>query len=381
MSITAYVGLPGHGKSYGVVQNVIKPALEKKRKVFTNIPMNLEVCKSKFGIEPVIFETQDIIDNPNWWEEKFEHGALIVIDECWRLWPAGTSVNKFRVQDKAFLAEHRHQVGENGLSTEIVLVTQDLSQIANFARSLVENTYRVIKLSSIGASKKFRVDIYYGSVTGASPPVSKRHREIYGNFSKEIYQLYQSHTKSETGQAGDESRIDNRFNILKGTSIKVGFVAVIVIGYFCYNGFLKVSSYYGVSDTGINSTSVNASSSDISSSTDLPSDNSVKKQQIKTVNQPPKFIFLSKAKSIHIVFNNGHYPNIEYKFSVNFEDMSATFTELELSTLDYKIVSVNDCFVRINGPDYSGFAMCKKDNENKNWVESLVQPASHNQEI
>ena len=44
--ITAYVGLPGSGKSYGVCEQVILPALAKGRPVFTNIPFDTNLCKN-----------------------------------------------------------------------------------------------------------------------------------------------------------------------------------------------------------------------------------------------------------------------------------------------------------------------------------------------
>ncbi|QIB67454.1 hypothetical protein G3T16_20745 [Kineobactrum salinum] len=60
-----------------------------------------------------------------------------MIDEAWRLWPAGTRANAMLEQHKSFLAEHRHMVSEDGRSTEVVIVTQDLSQLASYPRSLV----------------------------------------------------------------------------------------------------------------------------------------------------------------------------------------------------------------------------------------------------
>jgi len=66
MSILAYTGLPGHGKSYGVVENVILPALRMKRVVYTNIPLNDELCINDFGMSVVPFDIQDIIKNRNY---------------------------------------------------------------------------------------------------------------------------------------------------------------------------------------------------------------------------------------------------------------------------------------------------------------------------
>lgn len=228
MTITAYTGLPGSGKSYGVFENVIVPALENKKPVWTNIPFNEDALLEKFGVIPTAFTVDDITQNQDWFQSVFEPGAVLVLDECWRLWPAGLRANNVLIQHKSFLAEHRHMVGENGLSTEIVLVTQDLAQISSFARNLVENTFHVTKLSKVGLDKRFRVDVYFGPVTGATPPKAKREREIHGSFKPEIQALYKSHTMSKTGSAGDESRTDGRFNILKGGMFKGAVLSLFV---------------------------------------------------------------------------------------------------------------------------------------------------------
>ena len=112
MAISAYVGMPGHGKSYGVVENVIIPALKANRNVFSNIPMHDEYCIENYGSKTTYFEMQDVIDNPNWFTEVFVSGSIIVLDELWRLWAAGVKANNVLEQHKSFLAEHRHMVGE-----------------------------------------------------------------------------------------------------------------------------------------------------------------------------------------------------------------------------------------------------------------------------
>jgi len=244
MSVTAYTGLPGHGKSYGVVENVIIPACKSHRLLYTNIPCNTELFLDRYGMAPVQFDSQEIIDNENWWSDVFEAGAIIVIDECWRIWPAGTNANRLRQTDKTFFAEHRHVVGDDGHSTEIVLVTQDLSQLASFMRNLVETTFRVSKLAKVGISKAYRVDVFSGPVTGPAPPIARREREIAGRFKKDVYRLYKSHTKSTVG-AGDETRADGRFNVLKGGKFKLvalGLLCGLFIVYYGLNSFLDNSS-------------------------------------------------------------------------------------------------------------------------------------------
>ncbi|MBL4794775.1 MAG: hypothetical protein JKY24_04555 [Pseudomonadales bacterium] len=360
MTISAYTGLPGHGKSYGVVENVIKKALIDKREVFTNIPMNRDVCLSRFNMSVVQFDTQDIVDNPNWWSEVFIPGSIIVIDEIWRLWPSGLNAKNVRLEDKSFLAEHRHLVGTNGLSTEIVFVTQDLAQVANFARSLVETTFRVTKQSKLGLDNRYRVDVYYGPVTGPNPPISKRDRELHGKFKKDTYQLYISHTKSIDGASGDESRTDKRFNVLGGMSVKLGLIAVTLCFFLAYSGMQKLRSSYGNNDPALKQTNTTVD---------------VQSVVIKSEHKPV-FSFLSKADTIYISYNNGVFPRIEYKFKVIQDGTESDLTARQLAALDYVLIPINQCLVRITGPDFNGVTMCKSADENRGWVSKIVTGSS-----
>ncbi len=365
MSIVAYTGLPGHGKSYGVVENLIVPALKNKRTVFTNIPMNGEVIKNAYKMDVHQFDLKDIEENPNWWKEEFIAGSLIVIDEVWRLWPSGLKTNNARIEDKEFLAEHRHMVGENGQSTEIALVTQDLSQLASFVKTLVENTFHVVKLTSLGLSKNFRVDVYQGAVTGSSPPKSKRIRQIQGRFKKEIYKLYVSHTKSATGEAGDETRVDSRFNVLKGIGIKMGIVVIILAIVFTYYGLKELASFYGM-DGEVEDAKPESSHSIPNSRSESPS--TVKVKAIKE----PAIRFLSKAESVVIYFSSGIFPDVDLRYKVEYEKSSAVLTTKELRSLSYDITIVNECTARIVGEDYDSFVMCEREEKKKTWVEGLV---------
>lgn len=368
MATTAYTGLPGGGKSYGVVENVIIPALKQQRKVYTNIPMNREVCIKRLGSSPIQFDTQDIIDNPDWWSDVFEPGSIIVIDELWRLWPSGLKSNNIRQQDKEFIAEHRHLVGENGFSTEVVFITQDLSDIASFFRNKVATTYRVVKLSSLGFEERFRVDVYQGVVTGPSPPLSKREREIHGKFKKEIYELYKSHTKSVTGAVGNEARVDKRFNALGKLSIKLGIVLVLVALVGFYYGFKYMTSYYSQSSEEVQP--VISQQSNLSPAT---ISESVKPKEI--------FRFLSKSEGIWITghfktrYSDGRVKE-EYIFEILFDESIVHLNQLELGRLGYEVNHVNDCMVILKGDDFNGYALCQRQELKKGWVENMVTSPS-----
>lgn len=223
MAIDAYTGLPGHGKSYGVVEHVIIPSLKQGRHVVTNIPLDIDALLVDFG--GTVEQLPD-----DWFEradlgELARPGSVLVLDELWRRWPNGMKANAARLEDKALLAEHRHRVDAKGRSMRVVLVTQDLAQIASWARALVETTYRMVKKSK----KLYRVDIYRGAVTGPRPPKSALLRQTAGKFKPEVYRYYQSATQSQSGGVGDESVADSRGSLWRSWGLW-GLVAIMVGG-------------------------------------------------------------------------------------------------------------------------------------------------------
>jgi len=236
MAIHAYVGKPGHGKSYGTVEHVVIPSLKQGRHVVTNIPLNADSLLAEFG--------GNITQLPEDWHESDDlsdllpAGCVAIIDECWRRWPAGVNSNHARLTDKSLLAEHRHRVDGKNNSMRFVLVTQDLAQISSWVRLLIESTYRIRKMSK----RAYKVEIYNGYVTGDSPPKTKLIRVTGGTFKKEIYSHYSSATKSSTGEVGDESSADGRASYLRSYSLwgyLVGGFVCLVVGIYFVSGFLS----------------------------------------------------------------------------------------------------------------------------------------------
>jgi zona occludens toxin len=240
MAIDAYTGLPRSGKSYSVVKNVILPSLQEGREVHTNIPLT-DLCTDKYpGLVHQL--------KAEWFKDlelfaAIPAGAVVVLDELWRRWPAGLKANNVNFADKEFLAEHGHNVDDNGNTTRVVLVTQDLSQISAFARDLVAMTYRTTKLDAVGADSRFRVDIYTGCVTGQKPPKSQLLRSTFDKYESWVYDHYRSSTKSKTGDVGNESRADKRANIWKSPfilfSIIAPLVAIPLLGWYVSNLFFS----------------------------------------------------------------------------------------------------------------------------------------------
>lgn len=231
MPIHAYVGLPRSGKSYTAVEHTVLPALRAGRRVVTNLAMRWDLVRRDFPQGELIELALDkIVARPEALFEEVRPGCVLVIDEVWKLFPAGVKVNQVPEPFKRLLAEHGHMVDGEGRTVQVVLVTQDLAQVGAFARQLVEQTFMTTKLSAFGLRKRYRVDVFNRAVTG-TPPATKRVREIYGHYRSEVYKYYVSHTMSESASAGaDERPVDGRGNIWKSPVWYVGGAIVLLLG-------------------------------------------------------------------------------------------------------------------------------------------------------
>lgn len=244
MPITAYSGLPGHGKSHSVVEHVILPALKAHRCVVTNVALKWDKVREAFpGCDLRPFDIDAVKAHPSSIGDAAPPGCVLVIDEAWKLWPAGQTAKDVPEPFKAILAEHRHRVDALDQSMQVVIVTQDLGQIGKFARDLVEETFRTCKLTSLGSSKRYRVDVYNGPVAGANPPASKRVRQLFGKYRAEVWQWYQSHTMSESGDSGaNEQKVDGRGVIWRSPALWIGATAIVLcLGY----GIYAVTAFFG----------------------------------------------------------------------------------------------------------------------------------------
>lgn len=360
MSITAYTGLPGHGKSYGIVENVIVPAVKQFRPVWTNIPCNVDLFLDRFGFAPVVFDTEEAKSDPDWFHNVLPPGALLVLDECWRFWPSGLSSHKMDERHKSYFAEHRHMVGDDGRSSEIVLCTQDLAQVAAFVRNLVETTYRVTKLSKTGLSKSYRVDVYSGPVAGSNPPLSKREREIFGKFDKSVFALYKSHTKSDSGP-GDESRADGRYNILKGAGFKAILAALAVLSYLVYLGSDSVSKSFGNDPA----TTVQPVQSLDPATTIV---------QAAPVRSRPRSL-IDQASSVYIAYQtfSGFW---DYVLRFDFDSTYSELTVSELLSLGYSVSPVAQCLLVLTDPAGRAHYVGCQSSEGAGFFDELASGAS-----
>jgi zona occludens toxin len=354
MAINSYVGLPGSGKSYGVVEYVVMAALADNRRIWTNIPLNLQTLSVAFpdAPQPVVFKSEQITDDPEFFQQTFEAGATIIIDEAWRFWPAGLKPNNMLEGHKSFFAEHRHMVGADGESTEIIIVTQDLSQICTTIRNLTETTYRAVKLVAIGSNKKYRIDIYQGAVTGPNPPEKLRVRQLFGSYKPNIYQHYQSQTMSDAKGHVKEKTADKRINILNSKWLLIGApVLVTLMGLMIYNGSKDVLDMYGPKDP----------EPEIVEAVDGSQPSRVIQEVPKVDRHMTTMDDFIQKTHIYISSNNGVFPFMEYRLQFTNDDQDvSTLTMIEIRQLGLVFTPINSCLVKISS-DYSDrLVMCQE---------------------
>lgn len=232
MAINAYVGVMGSGKSYEVVNSVILAAVLAGRRVVTNISgiapeLILERCRKKSPTSnlgsvvyvPIEEITKDgffpIFDPPK--SGFVQPGDLICIDEAWKFWD---SSDKISDEHMDFFRMHRHYVAENGTSCDMSLMIQDMGSLHRKVKAVVEVTFRMVKLKTLGFSKVYRVEVYEGHKLTKSTRVDQH----INKYDKTIFPLYQSYK----GGVGKEAQMDSRQNIFKKSSLWVGVVLMIL---------------------------------------------------------------------------------------------------------------------------------------------------------
>lgn len=251
MALNVYCGLQGSGKSFECVSLVIVPSILKGRTIVTNIEGVNEVKiyeylqkkhpksdSSLYG--KVVHVTNDRVLQPHFFydseapdsETVVQRGDIVCIDEAWRFW--GTDSPKVSHEHMQFFRMHRHYIHpETNLSSDIVLMTQDISGLTRSVKNVVEFTFAMKKFKSLGLGKRYRVDIF------ESYKLNKGTRIDYyvKKYDPDIFPLYQSYS----GGVGVEQNIDNRQNIF--SSKKLWFLIFFIIlmvsisGYFIYKFF------------------------------------------------------------------------------------------------------------------------------------------------
>jgi len=193
-------GKTGGGKSYEAVVNHIIPTItQQKRKVVTNLPLNVEHFVAVFGEY-----TRDLIEvveghfhnfggerpfskvehylQYETWKNELNQGVHFVIDECHL--PLGKG--KTNAEVKEFYSMSRHY------GFDITLLTQNFRKVDVDIRDLVEVHYRCVKKSFMGQMDKYILKVHDKASNSTQSVINTEERE----YEKKYFKFYQSHTKS-----------------------------------------------------------------------------------------------------------------------------------------------------------------------------------------
>jgi zona occludens toxin len=250
MSVLLYTGLMGSGKSYSAIENVILDCIKQGRPIVTNMVLRKGVIYEEFP-DAQIITIPDEIDydkrNDYFKLSLFPSGAVFVIDEAGELFPSGEKQNNVPQETKQFFTKHRHSVGFDGKSSEIILMTQNAAQLASWVRELVDSQYHHTKLDKHGMSKMFRVDLYDGAHTGNSIPDKYKTKSLTGTYKEDVFRYYKSHTKNESSfESGLEEKVDNRSNFLG--VYRNAILAAIAFPFLCWLAYIKLTDIFGTPD-------------------------------------------------------------------------------------------------------------------------------------
>lgn len=256
MSIKAYVGRMGSGKTYEVVSSVILPALARGRRVVSNIAgLDIDEIRGLLveqgvpldKIGELVQVSHDAVMVPEFWrtdkdqtegvESFIQAGDLVALDEIWRFWE-GFANRKMPDRVMNFYRMHRHFTHpETGVTCDVAIITQDVLDIARKVRAVIEETYGMEKLTAIGSTKRYRVDVFQGTRTTRKPL-----RSLQRTYDPRFFPLYSSHSQKQEGDADAvEENIDQRGNILRGALFRVvlplGLVLMLGAVYTVYSFF------------------------------------------------------------------------------------------------------------------------------------------------
>ncbi|MBC8953597.1 zonular occludens toxin domain-containing protein [Xenorhabdus sp. PB62.4] len=254
MSITAYFGVPGSGKSHECVKSVILPAYMKGRRIVTNIDginpdairdYAKKLSKGKdIALGEIISVTDEKVMQAGFFPYKrndqegyscndsfCKAGDLICLDEVWRFWGSDKDLTP---EHRSFIAEHRHFTDpDSGLCCDLALMNQHPDTIARFIKTRIETSFKMTKLVMIGAKSRYRVDVYNGV------KLNKSNRTTYyqNKYDKNVFKLYHSYN----GGKGSEATVDSRQNVFSQTKLWVcifGFLLLLSCSsYFIYEFF------------------------------------------------------------------------------------------------------------------------------------------------
>lgn len=220
--ITIYSGLPGSGKSYEVVTEVIYKELKSGRTVVGNIDIDLVAMDL-----PDADYRRVSFDSASYWpvyrdgtvlsSGQLPRGALVVIDEAWQV--LGTGRAQPALLD--FLPVHRHFSDDKG-SVNFAIVVQSPSLLDKRVLAMTDSLFVMHNKMALGMSKHYSVVIYGGHRAIKAQEIST----LVRRYSKDRFAWYKSADASSLHR-----KTDSRVSYFGSSALMVAGLAAFALGF------------------------------------------------------------------------------------------------------------------------------------------------------
>ena len=234
MAIQAYFGLPRSGKSYNAVANVLVPALKDNRTVVTNLPLVKEALFKDIQTGSILQLPHDMNGDTvskHLKIENFPPGCVFILDECFSLFPSGQKAHTVPQSLKEFFSMHGHVVGVDQKAADIYLMSQNIDQLAEWVKNMLQSMVIHTNLEPTGLAKQYRCDFYQFELHGTKLK-EKFIQSSVGKIKSPYKDYYISNSRSEAGMNGDvlENIIDQRTSL--AGAHKKNFIIAGIAGLF-----------------------------------------------------------------------------------------------------------------------------------------------------
>lgn len=242
MSLDIVIGGMGAGKSYFCAK-VAMDALNQGRVVCTNIPLNAvdypNLYKFDWSSLKCFNDEQIAADYPY----LTMKGVLFILDEAWAGIPSGDRNLSSNLRLMSFFREHRQMVNEQGISNDIIIITQNSKSINTSIRELADRTILCIKPRSAGLNNvtvRYYIDGFWDSLrppSGAKRDLILRAESAF--LKPEIFAFYNSYVKS--ADSGTKGGYDKEGTAIKQPTVFQSwkFRIGLTVGVLCMINFIS----------------------------------------------------------------------------------------------------------------------------------------------
>ena len=368
-------GKPGGGKSYeAVVSHIIPVVTKDRRKVVTNLPLNIdrfcniygEFCRDlievidgqfhNYGGEKPFSKREHFLQYEDWQNEKGQR-VYFFIDECHLAMPTQGTDKELT----EFFSLHRHH------GFDIMLITQNFRKINRDIKDMIVNHYRAIKKSMMGQDHKYILKVHDGAVSSNASVVATHERE----YEKKFFSFYQSHTKSNS--AVDEATSNDIELWYKHWSIKLS-VVFFIFGFFIVGSKLSSGDKFIEPEKDvikpIPKSSISNNLSSVSSGSPVAA-SVVTPVVSKTFQQMQFEKRVAESKTYHPYYkmdlsisgsseytDNGTRIKVVYFSATQNGQHIFTITNIDLMMAGYDVQILANCAVGISYFDYSDYLTC-----------------------